>query len=139
MDELERKVTKRPFEDEVTVLIVGAGPAGLVLGNLLLAAGVDCLIVERSSRAHVERRARAGYLAAHTVRVLVDNGLGAGLLARGRQHDTCVFRGEQESSPSGTANWAGAKCTPSIRSRNWWRTWWPNSCDAAVICASTPR
>lgn len=95
MDELERKVTKRPFEDEVTVLIVGAGPAGLVLGNLLLAAGVDCLIVERSSRAHVERRARAGYLAAHTVRVLVDNGLGAGLLARGRQHDTCVFRGEQ--------------------------------------------
>jgi len=88
-------VAKRSFTDDTSVLIVGAGPAGLVLGNLLLAAGVDCVIVERGSREHVERRARAGFLAAHTVRVLVDNGLGTGLLAHGRQHDTCVFRSER--------------------------------------------
>ncbi|MFF0017589.1 4-hydroxybenzoate 3-monooxygenase [Streptomyces sp. NPDC005374] len=86
---------KRSSADGATVLIVGAGPAGLVLGNLLLAAGIDCLIVERSSREHVERRARAGFLAADTVRVLVAGGLGAGLLARGRQHGTCVFRSER--------------------------------------------
>ncbi len=86
---------KRSSMGGATVLIVGAGPAGLVLGNLLLAAGVDCLIVERSSRSHVERRARAGFLAEATVRVLVDNGLGTGLLARGTRHDTCVFRSEQ--------------------------------------------
>ncbi|MFJ3665310.1 4-hydroxybenzoate 3-monooxygenase [Streptomyces sp. NPDC090106] len=78
--------------DETTVLVVGAGPAGLVLGNLLLAAGVDCLIVERGSRAHVERRARAGFLAADTVRVLADHGLADGLKARGREHGVCVFR-----------------------------------------------
>ncbi|GLP65664.1 4-hydroxybenzoate 3-monooxygenase [Streptomyces sp. TUS-ST3] len=95
VEEVGSKVEKRSSEGGATVLIVGAGPAGLVLGNLLLAAGVDCLIVERSSRAHVERRARAGFLAADTVRVLVDNGLGAGLLARGRAHDTCVFRTER--------------------------------------------
>ncbi|HWO58719.1 MAG TPA: FAD-dependent monooxygenase, partial [Umezawaea sp.] len=36
--------------DHTTVLIVGAGPAGLVLGNLLRAAGIETLIVERADR-----------------------------------------------------------------------------------------
>jgi p-hydroxybenzoate 3-monooxygenase len=76
------------------VLVVGAGPAGLVLGNLLRASGVECLILERSSREHVEHRSRAGFLAANSVRVLTENGLAAGLSANGKQHDTCVFRGE---------------------------------------------
>lgn len=80
-----------------TVLIVGAGPAGLVLGNLLRAADIDCLILERQSRAHVEHRARAGYLAANTVRILTDNGLAAGLLRNGQQHDTCMFRTDHGS------------------------------------------
>ncbi|MGW3499062.1 4-hydroxybenzoate 3-monooxygenase [Streptomyces sp. NPDC001020] len=81
-------------ENAPTVLIVGAGPAGLVLGNLLLAAGVDCLVVERQSREHIERRARAGFLAANTARILTENGLAAGLLARGQSHDACLFRTE---------------------------------------------
>lgn len=68
---------------DAQVVVVGAGPAGLVLGNLLRAAGVTCVIVERQSRAHVERRARAGFLAPHSVRVLEENGLAAGLRARG--------------------------------------------------------
>lgn len=79
-------------EDAAEVLIVGAGPAGLVLGNLLLAAGVRCTVLERQSRAHVEQRARAGFLAANTVRVLTENGLAGGLLKDGQQHDTCAFR-----------------------------------------------
>jgi p-hydroxybenzoate 3-monooxygenase len=78
-----------------TVLVIGAGPAGLVLGNLLLARGIRCLILERQSRHHVENRARAGFLAANTVRILSENGLAAGLHANGREHDTCVFRGEE--------------------------------------------
>jgi p-hydroxybenzoate 3-monooxygenase len=76
------------------VVVVGSGPAGLVLGNLLRANGVECLILERRSRDHVERRARAGFLAANSVRVLTENGLAAGLLAKGQQHDTCAFRGD---------------------------------------------
>lgn len=79
---------------EADVLIVGAGPAGLVLGALLQGAGVHCLILERQSREYVENRARAGFLAANTVRVLSENGLAAGLAAHGRPHDTCAFRGE---------------------------------------------
>jgi p-hydroxybenzoate 3-monooxygenase len=80
--------------DDTTVLIVGAGPAGLVLGNLLLAAGIDCLVVEQRSRGYVEQRARAGFLAANTVRVLRENGLADGLLAHSEEHDTCAFRTE---------------------------------------------
>ena len=80
--------------ETATVLIVGAGPAGLVLGNLLRAQGVDCLILERRSREHVERRARAGFLAANSVRILEDNGLAAGLSKHGKQHDTCAFHSD---------------------------------------------
>ncbi|MEV0911941.1 4-hydroxybenzoate 3-monooxygenase [Streptomyces hokutonensis] len=77
------------------VVIVGAGPAGLVLGNLLLDQGIDCVILERRGREAVEGRARAGFLAAHSVRVLAQHGLDTGLLARGRTHRTCLFRSEQ--------------------------------------------
>jgi p-hydroxybenzoate 3-monooxygenase len=78
----------------VPVLIVGAGPAGLVVGCLLRGAGIDCAIFERQSRAHVESRARAGFLAANTVRVLEENGLADGLRASAHQHTTCAFRGD---------------------------------------------
>ncbi len=79
---------------DVTVLIVGSGPAGLVLGCLLRGAGIRCAIFERQSRAHVESRARAGFLAANTVRVLEENGLADGLRARAHRHATCAFRGD---------------------------------------------
>jgi p-hydroxybenzoate 3-monooxygenase len=79
---------------DATVLIVGAGPAGLVLGCLLQDAGIDCAIFERQSRAHVETRARAGFLAANTVRVLEENGLADGLRAHAKRHTTCAFRGD---------------------------------------------
>lgn len=76
------------------MLIVGAGPAGLVLGNLLRAEGIDCVVLERQSREHVEHRARAGFLAANSVRILTENGLAKGLLEHGQQHDTCAFRSD---------------------------------------------
>ncbi|MGH3874790.1 MAG: FAD-dependent monooxygenase [Pseudonocardiaceae bacterium] len=83
-----------PRGESATVLIIGAGPAGLVLGNLLRAAEIDCLIAERQSREHVERRARAGLLAANSVRILAENGLATGLLKNGQHHDTCAFRSD---------------------------------------------
>ncbi|WP_424215849.1 4-hydroxybenzoate 3-monooxygenase (plasmid) [Streptomyces sp. BI20] len=74
------------------VVILGAGPAGLVLGNLLLTAGVDCLVLERGEREHVLARARAGYLAEHAVRVLERHGLAEGVRRDGREHGVCEFR-----------------------------------------------
>jgi p-hydroxybenzoate 3-monooxygenase len=50
--------------------IVGAGPAGLVLGLLLERAGVDSVILEGRSREYVEQRVRAGLLEQNTVDLL---------------------------------------------------------------------
>ncbi|WUL15681.1 FAD-dependent monooxygenase [Amycolatopsis sp. NBC_00355] len=46
--------------DRTSVLIVGAGPAGLVLANLLRAAGIDTLVLERGGRDRAQARARTG-------------------------------------------------------------------------------
>ncbi|MFE0641046.1 4-hydroxybenzoate 3-monooxygenase [Streptomyces sp. NPDC058877] len=80
--------------ESTDVVILGAGPAGLVLGNLLLRSGIDCVVLERAGEEHIRNRARAGFLAAHTVRVLRRHGLDEGLRKRGREHGTCEFRTE---------------------------------------------
>ncbi|MFJ6350634.1 4-hydroxybenzoate 3-monooxygenase [Streptomyces sp. NPDC092046] len=82
----------RSAHDSADVVILGAGPAGLVLGNLLLRAGIDCAVLERSGRDDVQNRARAGFLAANTVRILARNGLDEGLRRNGQEHGVCEFR-----------------------------------------------
>ena len=52
------------------VAIIGAGPAGLTLGQLLARRGIESVIVENRSRAYVEARIRAGVLEQGTVDVL---------------------------------------------------------------------
>ena len=47
---------------KTAVVIIGAGPSGLLLSQLLYQAGIDSLIVERTSRARVLERIRAGVL-----------------------------------------------------------------------------
>ena len=69
-----------------TVAIIGAGPAGLVLGNLLLEAGIDCVIVERQSRMYCEQRVRAGLLEEPTVSLFRRHGWADRLLAQGLEH-----------------------------------------------------
>jgi p-hydroxybenzoate 3-monooxygenase len=65
------------------VAIIGAGPAGLLLGHLLRAEGIDCLIVERQNRDYVESRIRAGVLETVTTDLLHRLGIDAGLNAHG--------------------------------------------------------
>ncbi|MFI7002356.1 4-hydroxybenzoate 3-monooxygenase [Nocardia sp. NPDC050175] len=74
------------------MLILGAGPAGLVLANILQAAGVESMVLERRSREQVQHRARAGFLAPDSVAILREHGLAAGLDAHGHTHDRCEFR-----------------------------------------------
>ncbi|MER6208868.1 4-hydroxybenzoate 3-monooxygenase [Streptomyces sp. NPDC001642] len=59
-----------------TVAIVGAGVAGLTLGNFLLRNGVDCTVLEKHPRAYVEQRQRAGTIDTAGVRMLREWGLG---------------------------------------------------------------
>lgn len=65
------------------VAIIGAGPAGLLLGHLLRAEGIDAVIVERTSRARVEGRIRAGVLERTTTDLLHRLGIDARLNAEG--------------------------------------------------------
>src|ERR1700693_4197306 len=66
--------------------IVGAGPAGLLLGHLLHREGIDCIILEARSRDYVEERIRAGLLEQGTVDLLNELGVGARLAREGRVH-----------------------------------------------------
>ncbi len=69
------------------VVIIGGGPAGLLLSQRLHLAGVDNVVVEKHSRAHVLERVRAGVLEWGTVEVLRDAGVGDRLDREGRVHD----------------------------------------------------
>jgi p-hydroxybenzoate 3-monooxygenase len=69
------------------VAIVGAGPAGLLLGALLGKAGIDNVIVERSTARHVLSRIRAGVLEQGTVRLLDEVGCGTRLRREALIHD----------------------------------------------------
>ena len=69
------------------VAIIGAGPAGLLLGALLGRAGIDNVIVERSSAEHVMARIRAGVLEQGTVDLLDEIGCGGRLHREGLVHE----------------------------------------------------
>ncbi len=68
------------------VAIIGAGPSGLLLGQLLHRAGIDAVIIERQSAAYVLGRIRAGVLEQGTVDVLIEAGVGDRLKAEGLVH-----------------------------------------------------
>lgn len=68
------------------VVIVGAGPAGLMLGRLLEQAGIEALILERRSADHVLGRIRAGVLEQGSVDLLDRVGAGQRMHAEGLVH-----------------------------------------------------
>jgi p-hydroxybenzoate 3-monooxygenase len=68
------------------VAIVGAGPAGLVLAQLLRLQQIDAVVLERRSRDYVERRLRAGVLEQTTVDLLRASGVGARMDREGLVH-----------------------------------------------------
>jgi len=69
------------------VAIIGGGPAGLLLSHMLALDGIDSIVVERRSRAHVLGRIRAGLLEAGSVDLLRSAGLGARMDREGIVHD----------------------------------------------------
>jgi len=68
------------------VAIIGAGPAGLLLGRLLENLGIETVILEQRSRDYVLGRIRAGVLEDGTRRVLNAAGVGARMEAEGLVH-----------------------------------------------------
>jgi p-hydroxybenzoate 3-monooxygenase len=74
------------------VCIVGAGPAGTLLGNLLLQAKIDCIILDRMSREEICSRARAGLIEHRSVELLKAYGLAERMLLEGRAQTCIEFR-----------------------------------------------
>lgn len=68
------------------VVIIGAGPSGLLLSQLLGMHGIESLVLERQTREHVERRIRAGLLEWSTVNLLNQAGAGARMMREGLVH-----------------------------------------------------
>jgi len=68
------------------VVIIGAGPSGLLLGQLLFKAGIDAVIIERQSPDYVLGRIRAGVLEQVCVDLLDEAGVGTRMHAEGLVH-----------------------------------------------------
>ena len=79
------------------VAIIGAGPAGLLLGRLLERQGIDNVILERRGSDHVLSRIRAGVLEEGTVGLLDKAGVGQRLHAEGLVHDGVELSFDGES------------------------------------------
>ncbi|WP_370402221.1 4-hydroxybenzoate 3-monooxygenase [Sulfitobacter sp. JB4-11] len=75
-----------PQTHRTSVCIIGAGPAGLLLSQLLANAGVDSIVIDRRDRAYIEGRIRAGVLEQGTVDALTEAGVGDRMHREGLVH-----------------------------------------------------
>lgn len=78
------------------VIIIGGGPSGLLLSQLLNRAGIATVVLERQSRDHVLGRIRAGVLEHGTAQLLRQAGVGARMDAEGHPHDGCYLAHDQQ-------------------------------------------
>jgi p-hydroxybenzoate 3-monooxygenase len=74
------------LSERTQVAIIGAGPAGLLLGQLLHRQGIEAVILESRSRSYVEARIRAGVLEQGTIDVLREAGVGERMDREGLLH-----------------------------------------------------
>jgi p-hydroxybenzoate 3-monooxygenase len=73
------------------VAIIGGGPAGLLLSQLLMRQGIATVVLERRSRDYVLGRIRAGVLEWGAVNLLDEAGVGDRMHREGQPHDGCVL------------------------------------------------
>jgi p-hydroxybenzoate 3-monooxygenase len=71
--------------------IIGAGPAGLMLAQLLHQVGIESVVLESRSRAYVENRIRAGILEYEVAELMRSTGLGERMDSVGSRHDGTNF------------------------------------------------
>jgi p-hydroxybenzoate 3-monooxygenase len=80
------------IKSRTQVGIVGAGPAGLMLGHLLHREGIDSVILEDRSQDYVVERVRAGVLEQGTVDLMRESGVGGRLDDVGMRHEGVYIR-----------------------------------------------
>lgn len=77
---------------ETQIGIIGAGPAGLLLAQILKNHGISSVIIEHRSRDHVLSRIRAGVLEPGAVATFCEHGVGKRLMAEGMPHQNMQLR-----------------------------------------------
>ncbi len=83
--------------ETTTVVIVGGGPAGLVLGHVLQREGIPFVILERHRRDELGGPPKAGVVEYRTVQLLAAEGIAGGVLTFDAENSCCEFRTPGES------------------------------------------
>ena len=96
--------------DRTQVAIIGAGPAGLLLGHLLHRDGIETVIVEARSREYCEARIRAGVLEQGTREVLIGADVGERMQTEGLVHGGIHLRFDGESHHIPMDELTGGRC-----------------------------
>jgi p-hydroxybenzoate 3-monooxygenase len=97
------------LEVRTQVAIIGAGPAGLLLGHLLSREGIDNVIFEHRSREYVEHRVRAGVIEYGIAELLSDAGVGERMRRDGLVHHGIELRFDRASHRVALSELAGGK------------------------------
>ena len=72
------------------VIIIGGGPSGLLLSQLLMKSGIETVILEKHQRSHVLNRIRAGVIEPGSISILSEAGIGNQIAAGGKPHSGTV-------------------------------------------------
>ena len=79
------------------VVIIGGGPPGLLLSQLLYLSGIEGIVLEKHSKKHVLSRIRAGVLEQGTVDLLEKAGISKNVKNKGFNHDGIFFSAKNHS------------------------------------------
>jgi p-hydroxybenzoate 3-monooxygenase len=85
--------------ESTTVVVIGAGPAGMAVATLLRHSGIDCVVLERRSRDYVAQRQRAGIVETRAVRMFDSWGLTDRVLGGVPYDGILEFRVDGRSHP----------------------------------------
>jgi p-hydroxybenzoate 3-monooxygenase len=80
------------------VVIVGAGPAGMLLAHILRLEGIDSVVLERRTAEYVQSRIRAGVLEHDTAKLLREYGFGPHMDRIGKPKNGTQIVWENEDS-----------------------------------------
>ena len=84
-------------EIKTKVCIIGAGPAGLLVANILRKYGINAVVIEKQSQTEIYAQSRSELIDYQTLAILQEHGLSDRLLRIAKSHGKCEFRIPEQS------------------------------------------